>query len=175
MTTIELKARLRDRQVVLAACREIGAVLQGNIHQIDTYFPVQEGRFKLRISDPGEDYLVYYRRPDISGPKTCDYAIEVVDRKILPLLREALGTLAVVEKTRTLYLWENVRIHLDEVTSLGSFIEFEAVLSKNDDPEENARKVARLQQIFRIAPSDLIENSYLEMILKSPMDTDEHR
>jgi predicted adenylyl cyclase CyaB len=151
----------------LAACTDIGAAYHGEIRQIDTYFPVREGRFKLRMSDPGDDYLVFYRRPDISGPKICDYAIQIVDREILPVLREALGTLAVVEKTRSLFLWENVRIHLDKVAGLGSFLEFEAVLSQKDSHEDNVRKVARLQEIFGIPASDLLEKSYLEMILAS--------
>jgi predicted adenylyl cyclase CyaB len=163
MINIELKARLHDRAKAVAACGELGAECRGEIHQVDTYFPVARGRFKFRASDPGDDYLVYYRRPDVSGPKTCDYVIRIVPRDLLPVLEEALGTLAVVEKRRTLYLWQNVRIHLDEVTGLGSFIEFEAVLSDKDDPEENARKVDRLQALFGIGSIDLIEGSYLEM------------
>ena len=41
-------------------------------------------------------------------------------------LDAALGTLVVVEKRRRLLLWEGVRIHLDEVEGLGSFLELEA-------------------------------------------------
>ena len=41
-------------------------------------------------------------------------------------LDAALGTLVVVEKSRRLLLWEGVRIHLDEVEGLGSFLELEA-------------------------------------------------
>ncbi len=41
----------------------------------------------------------------------------------------ALGPpVVVVAKRRHLFLWEGVRIHLDEVEELGTFIEFEAVL-----------------------------------------------
>ena len=46
------------------------------------------------------------------------------------------GTLVVVEKRRRLLLWEGVRIHLDEVEGLGSFVELEA-------PERLARRWPR--------------------------------
>jgi predicted adenylyl cyclase CyaB len=70
----------------------------------------------------------------------------------------------VVEKTRTLFLWRNVRIHLDEVADLGSFIELEAVLSGEHDDAEGQQQLVFLQREFGIAPDDLIETSYLEMI-----------
>jgi adenylate cyclase class IV len=34
---------------------------------------------------------------------------------------------------REIYLYHNVRIHLDEVEDLGTFLEFEAVLGPNVD------------------------------------------
>jgi len=162
---IELKARLPDRDQAVRVCGELGAAFHGDIRQTDTYFPVPEGRFKLRESDPGDDYLVFYRRPDTAGPKGCDYHIAVVDPSPLPVLQTALGVLAVVVKTRTLYLWENVRIHLDAVEELGDFIEFEAVLSDEYEDADGFRKLQHLQSAFGIAPGDLIGGSYLELLL----------
>jgi predicted adenylyl cyclase CyaB len=166
LRNIELKARLRNRAAAMRTCRDLGAVLQGEIRQVDTYFRVPEGRLKLRESDPGQDYLVFYRRPDMAGPKRCDYVIQTVDRSLRGVLGAALGELAVVEKTRSLYLWHNVRIHLDSVTRLGEFIEFEAVLSGACDDEDGRRKAAFLQETFGIPAGDLIEASYLDLLLK---------
>ena len=167
MRNIELKARLANFTAAVKVCEDLHADYRGDIQQVDTYFRVAEGRFKMRASDPGEDYLVYYRRPDVSGPKGCDYEIAVVDRAILPVLSSALGVLTVVDKTRTLYLWENVRIHLDNVVGLGHFIEFEAVLSDPYDDNDGQRKLAFLQESFSIPSSSLIEHSYLDMMLKT--------
>jgi predicted adenylyl cyclase CyaB len=164
---IELKARLRDRERALEACRNLGAAHQGDIRQVDTYFRVPEGRLKLRASDPGEDYLIFYRRPDVSGPKGCDYDIAVVDRSLRPVLAAALDVLTEVDKIRTLFLWHNVRIHLDSVKELGEFIEFEAVLSDKHDDTEGQARLADLQRAFDIHPGDLIEHSYLDLPLAS--------
>ena len=166
MRNIELKARLKDRERALQVCRNLRAASQGDIRQVDTYFHVPEGRIKLRESDPGEDYLVFYRRPDVAGPKGCDYLIQTVDRALRPLLSAALGELAVVEKTRTLFLWHNVRIHLDRVARLGDFIEFEAVLSDSCGDADGHEKLNHLQEAFALSPEDLIETSYLDMVLR---------
>ncbi len=81
------------------------------------------------------------------------------------MLAEALGVLAVVEKVRTLYLWHNVRIHLDRVAGLGEFMEFEAVLSDGHDDADGHRKLAVLQEAFGIQPAGCLKTSYLEMML----------
>ena len=165
MRNIEIKARLRDREHAVSVCTALGAAPQGDLRQVDTYFHVPEGRLKLRESDPGHDYLVFYRRPDVAGPKGCDYGLAIVERSLKPVLSEALGVLAVVEKVRTLYLWHNVRIHLDHVAGVGEFIEFEAVLSDGHDDADGHRKLALLQEAFGIQPADCLETSYLEMVL----------
>lgn len=162
---IELKARLRSRKAALSTCRTLGASSQGDIHQVDTYFIAASGRLKLREAEPGHDELVFYHRPDVAGPKRCDYSLEPVRRSIKPLLAESLGVLAVVEKTRTLFLWENVRIHLDHVTKLGDFIEFEAVMPEEAPDGEGYAKLDRLIAAFELATQDFCATSYLEMML----------
>ncbi len=167
---IELKAALPDRAMAEVVCARLGAALQGDIHQVDTYFHVPKGRLKLREAEPGRDELVFYLRPDVPGPKGCDYLLEAVNRSMKRFLAEALGVLAVVEKTRTLYLWHNVRIHLDRVDGLGDFIEFEAVLSEKHDDADGHRKLAELSEAFAIAETDLRECSYLELALGRQRD-----
>ena len=45
------------------------------------------------------------------------------------LLAAAHGVAGVVTKRRRLFLYRNVRIHLDDVEGLGSFVELESVLA----------------------------------------------
>jgi len=165
MQNIELKAHLRDLDHALAVCRRLGAIAQGEIRQIDTYFNVSSGRLKLREASPGATELIYYQRPDIAGPKGCDYSIAAVSAEIKSILSAAIGVRATVAKTRTLFLWENVRIHLDRVDRLGEFIEFEAVLGPEHDATDGQTKVERLTERFGIAPEDQLEHSYLDILL----------
>ena len=165
---IEMKARLRDRAGALETCVRIGAESHGDIRQIDTYFRVPEGRLKLREADPGRTELVQYHRPDDAGPKGCDYQLSPCEASIKSLLSEALGTHAIVDKVRTLWLWENVRIHLDRVEDLGDFIEFEAVLDEHHDDTDGHKKLDYLIEEFGITDDDHERVSYLELTLRSP-------
>jgi homotetrameric cytidine deaminase len=71
-------------------------------------------------------------------------------------LDAALGTLVTVDKRRRLLVWEGVRIHLDEVEGLGSFIELESV---NGDPAKLERLRAEL------ALGDPLPGSYSDLLL----------
>ena len=164
MRNIELKARLEDFERAHAVCHSLGASLQGKILQTDTYFPVRSGRLKLRQCDPGEDYLVYYRRPDAAETKRSDYSIVRVQTGNLPLRTGDTERVAVVRKVRELWLWENVRIHLDQVQGLGQFIEFEAVLSPQHDEEDGFQKISYLKDAFGIAEQAILGRSYADMV-----------
>ena len=79
------------------------------------------------------------------------------------MLTKVLGTWAVVEKTRQVWLWENVRIHVDEVQDLGQFIELEAV-SEEQNIEESTRRVKTLMRALEIDDDQLVEVSYGDLI-----------
>ena len=67
-----------------------------------------------------------------------------------------------VEKRRRLLLWETVRIHLDEVEGLGSFVELEAVAGEGSDLSRERAQVARLREELGI--QDLREGSYADAV-----------
>jgi len=70
----------------------------------------------------------------------------------------------VVEKTRTLYVTGQTRIHLDDVKGLGTFVELEVVL-RDDQPEAEGHAVAAgLMQRLGIAAADLLDRSYADML-----------
>ena len=83
----------------------------------------------MRESSLSGGQLVPYLRPDQPGPRRSDYRIvplpDPVGTKVL--LTEILGLHRVVDKWREILLVGNVRIHLDRVECLGSFLELEAV------------------------------------------------
>ena len=158
---LELKARDPDPGRSLERALGLGAEDQGEIVQRDTYFGRVGGRLKLREQTPGETELIQYRRVDEAGPRTSEYRLVGVGEGdgLRDALDAALGTLAVVEKRRRLLLWEDVRIHLDEVEELGSFVELEAT---DEDPD----KIDRLRAELEI--EDLIAESYSDLVLDSP-------
>ena len=167
---IELKARDPDPAGTLDRALAFGARDAGEIRQRDTYFAGAHGRLKLREQEPGDDELIQYHREEAAEARTSEYRrLPVPDAGALrEVLDAAHGTLVVVDKRRRLLLWENVRIHLDEVETLGSFVELEAVAEQGSDLSEEHSKVERLREQLGIAAADLVASSYSDLLLDAP-------
>ncbi len=97
-----------------------------------------------------------------------DYEIVPVGdpARMLRILDDALGTIAVVEKVRTLLTRDNVRLHLDRVARLGEFGEIEAVIADGDDPERSRGAVDEILAAVGVAHADLIDMSYFDLLAK---------
>lgn len=165
---IELKARDPRPDRSLEVSRQLsGAVDHGTLWQRDTYFHVADGRLKLREQRPGDGpRLIQYLRPDETTARVSRYRLIGVDDADLcrAALDAALGTRVVVEKQRRLFVWQDVRIHLDEVVGLGSFIEFEAVAPPSSDLAPERRRVARLRAAYAIRDEDLVATGYADAL-----------
>ena len=129
----------------------IGATDEGVLAQRDTYFGRARGRLKLREQEGGHESgarLIAYVRPDGEQARTSNYRLAEVDdpAALADALDAALGTLVVVDKRRRLLLYENVRIHIDDVAGLGSFVELEGVAQADSDLSREYELVARLRE-----------------------------
>lgn len=168
---VELKAKDSDPELSLDTCQEIGAEDKGTLLQQDTYFNVPRGRLKLRQEGESSAHLIAYERSDEPGRRESRYRlIEVRDaRELSEALASVLGIAAVVKKSRRLFLFKRVRIHLDSVEGLGSFIEFEAVAAPDDtDLRHSEQLLADLQVSFGIEDADLTGKSYCDLVAKNP-------
>lgn len=93
--------------------------------------------------------------------------LEVDNPKLLEkMLSDTVGKLGEVNKTRHLFLYEHTRIHLDEVESLGTFIEFEVVLESKQTIDEGTAIAEKMMRIFKISQEDLLEGAYMDQLLK---------
>ena len=57
-----------------------------------------------------------------------------------------------------------MRIHLDEVRGLGSFLELEAVAEPGSDLTRERAQVARLRELLEISDDALVEGSYADAL-----------
>jgi homotetrameric cytidine deaminase len=162
---VELKAIDPDPARSLAAARALGAEDRGILRQRDTYFRSRSGRLKLREEEPGGATLIQYDRPDAAQARESRYRLSTVPDpdELRASLDAALGTLVVVDKERHLLLWEGVRIHLDTVQGLGSFVELEGVAAADSDLSAEHEKVARLRDALQIG--DVLTGSYSDQLL----------
>ncbi|MEK6235637.1 MAG: class IV adenylate cyclase [Planctomycetales bacterium] len=170
---IELKARLSNLDAARKVARELPAENAGVLSQTDTYFHCPNGRLKLREFADRPAELIWYARDNQQQAKRSDYHLApVVNPETLKLsLAAALGVRVVVKKRRELFLYQNVRIHLDQVDGLGEFLEFEAVLPQNSESDPDAAQnagrnlVAWLQERFALSPESLVAESYSDLLI----------
>jgi homotetrameric cytidine deaminase len=162
---VELKALDPDPARSLAVCHELGAEDKGILRQRDTYFRTRSGRLKLREQEPGGATLIQYDRPDAADARESRYRLTMVPEpdELRASLDAALGTLVVVDKQRHLLLWEGVRIHLDTVEGLGTFVELEGVAPPESDLSAEEEKVARLREALGI--EEVLTDSYSDRLL----------
>ena len=98
---IELKAHCHNPTLVEKILFENNAHYIGLDHQIDTYFNVPSGRFKLREGNI-ENSLIYYQRPNQKEAKASDFEIVKFEAKteLKQVLKAALGIMKVVDKKK---------------------------------------------------------------------------
>jgi adenylate cyclase class 2 len=163
---LEIKARYADLTAARAAACRLGARPTGVELQTDTYFLVPHGRLKLREIEGQPAVLIWYDRPDHRAARLSAYQlVPVADAPALKAaLAAALGVRGEVRKRRDIYLWHNVRIHLDEVAGLGTFVEFEAVLGSAEDERQAPDHLTQLCQELAISSADPIAPSYAELL-----------
>jgi len=168
---IELKARGPGPARSLQTALQMGASDEGWLHQADTYFRVRNGRLKLREEDTAS-HLISYERSDDAVARESHYRLVPVSDPagLKDALSDALGVLVVVEKSRRLLLWHGVRIHLDEVRGLGSFIEIEAVADPASDLSAEHRRASELQDALAITSDRIVAFSYSDELLRVDPD-----
>ncbi len=163
---IEIKARCNTPDQVRKILEQQNARFIGTDHQIDTYFKVDKGRLKLREGNI-ENSLIHYDRPNQSGPKASEVALyrSKEGAALKEVLSKVLDTWKIVDKQRSIYFIDNVKFHVDEVQTLGSFVEIEAI-----DKDGSIGKKKLLQQcehfmsLLGIKEEDLLDCSYSDMV-----------
>ena len=178
-SNLEIKARLRDPAGALRRAAELEPRPHSVERQIDTYFTVPRGRLKLRRrwtaaeprvgAKPDREQpceLIAYGRPDVPGSRRSDYLLLRLpaESRVDDVLALAAGLDARVEKVRTVFLHDNVRIHVDDVKDLGAFLELEAILDETCDEAVATLKIERLRRHLAVPDEDLIAGSYREML-----------
>lgn len=168
MQNIEIKTPLRDREKAERRLQALGARQMWTRPQVDTFFRVvsPSGWLKLRESEGRPPELISYERSTGSAaPRPSDYDVIVIKgpEAWKRLLGRVLPVEAVVEKERTLWIYEHTRVHLDRVRGLGEFLELETVV--DDIPLEEARaETARLVETLALDPEEFISRPYKDLL-----------
>ena len=161
----EFKARVTHDAMVRAALKKLRARYIGTDRQVDTYFRVPAGRLKIREGRI-ENALIFYQRSDARRARRSKIEMMMLPPRnsIRAILTGALGVMVVVDKRREIYFVGNVKIHLDRVRGLGKFVEVEAI-SRGGSLAKAQAQAHRFQKLFGVKDSDIVPQSYSDMIL----------
>lgn len=164
---VEIKARCTDLAAVRDRLTAIPHRFVGTDHQIDTYFRVPTGRLKLRQGTI-ETHLIAYHRSAQAGPAASRvrlYAPADAER-LLQTLSHALPRLVVVDKQREIYFVDHIKVHLDRVEGLGTFVEIEAI-GEADAHQALLRDCKETMQRLGVQHQSLVSASYSDLLLEA--------
>ncbi len=170
MHNVEIKSELRDLTIARAICQSINATFILAFDQTDTYFKLPQGRLKRRETQGEPVEYVFYERADRAAPKLSKFTIFSEEQAL-----ERFGTLPMpiwvtVRKTRELWLIGPTRIHLDQVQQLGTFLEFESLVTRENNVARAHEHITFLRETFRPVLGELIDCSYSDMLSRELED-----
>lgn len=166
MQNIECKAELRDLALARGVCHALGAIKVATLEQVDTYYRVANGRLKRRQTTGEPPEFILYERADALHARASNFSILSEDQARLRFGSVAMPVWIEVRKVRELWLHGAVRIHLDTVEGLGTFIEFESLVTRSNPPELAERAIASLREKLAPAMGEAIDCSYSDMLVR---------
>ena len=154
---LELKIKVDSHTKLINLLKKIEAEYKGMLIQKDVYFKVRKGLLKLRV-ERGTYTLIKYLR-DERGKRWSNYELLKLEGKNPEkYLRDILKVVTVFEKKRKLYLYNTTRIHLDDVKSLGKFLELETLLV--GDRRDAQKRFNKTVELLELDLSKQIRSSY---------------
>lgn len=160
---LELKAKYPNIKRAEAIARTISETEPEVLEQTDTYYIVPRGRLKLREIRGKETELIWYDRKEDGADRLSTFERIPIGSSpgFISILNQTLGVDVKVEKQRTVYIWNDCRIHIDLVDQLGPFVEFEVLKSQQNDERT---RLDFLIEKFGITDLDTINCSYADLI-----------
>jgi predicted adenylyl cyclase CyaB len=164
---VEIKAKVAGLAGVRGVVEALADSGPMELEQEDTFFVCPRGRLKLRrFAGCFEAELIYYERPETSGPKESRYVVHPTadPEGLREVLSAALDIRGVVRKRRAVYVIGQTRVHLDEVERLGEFVELEVVLGPEQNSSEGVIIAHELMGKLGISSDQLIDRAYIDLL-----------
>lgn len=160
---LELKIKLDSHKNIEKILKRNKAEFKGILNQKDVYFKTGEGLLKLRVEGKANTLIKYIR--DEKGKRWSNYELlELHGKNPEKYLERILKVEAVVEKKRKLFLYNNTRVHLDDVKGLGKFLELETLLVNGKS--DATKRFIDIKKMLEIDKAVQIRTSYRNLILK---------
>jgi adenylate cyclase, class 2 len=162
---LELKVKLSSHKEVKNLLKKIEADSIKTLNQKDIYYKIKNGLLKLRIEN-GQQSIIKYLRNEKGKDRFSDFEVlHFSTGDAEKFFKELFKIETTVEKKRKLYMYDNTRIHLDEVQGLGSYLELETlVINGKADAKKRFKKIIGLLALNKYVE---IRKSYRDLMLEN--------
>jgi predicted adenylyl cyclase CyaB len=160
----EIKCRIDDRKKVTEIKKALSKYKHSIEKQTDIYYKTSNGRLKLRIIDDTSGSLIQYNRAEKKNKRISKYTISKTKdfRELDFILKKQFDTLVTVIKKRDVYINKNVRVHLDKVKNLGSYLEIEIIYERLSDAK---KQMQELITKLELDETKFIKESYSDLLI----------
>lgn len=149
MYEVEVKAHLRERDVVKKKLEDLGCKFGEELHQVDRIFAprgtpypdVPMGATVLRVRKQNNKYFFTLKIPQSSHQDCIEREMEIKDGEMMVEIFKLMGwdKLPTVDKKRIKTNYKDMEIVLDHVEQLGEFVEVEKIITHEN--HEDRKKV----------------------------------
>lgn len=162
---LELKVKTDGHKFYKDKLSEIDAKFVHILTQKDIYYKCSSGLLKLRIEGDNQT-LIKYKRDEKNGEdRWSNYELlEILSTGADKYFEDFLQVETIVEKKRHLYLFNNTRIHLDEVKEAGTFLELETLVL--DGMEDAKNRFDEIKLLLNLNELKELKKSYRDIMLE---------
>ena len=180
MIEVELKAKLEKEDIpnFIRKLEDLGFERLVKKEEVDIYFNGIDRDFRetdeaLRIRKSlniDEKYVKCYMT--YKGPKMDnisktreEFEVQVSDGESTKIILEKLGFKPVepIVKIREIYKKDDIRVSIDEVDNVGTYVEFEKMVKLESEKEDAIKELINLMKSLNISNDRLVKTSYLEL------------
>ena len=160
---LELKVKIDSHNDVKRILKNIKAEFIKTLDQKDIYYKTGNGLLKLRIEN-GKQSIIKYLRNEKEKDRFSNYEVlHFSSGDPEKFFKDLFLIETVVEKKRNLFMYDNTRVHLDDVKGLGTFLELETlVINGKVDAKKRFKTIVGL---LKLSKYNEIRKSYRDLMM----------
>ncbi len=172
---VEVKIKVEDFEIIEFKLVEEGALFEEIVNQRDHYFQHPSRDFNetdeaFRIREDGDRIYLTYKGPkfDPKSKTRIELNTEITHVRNTTQILEKLGFLkvAIVSKERKIYLYNEMQFCLDNVESVGLYLEVEKVIQDKANFVKERELIFETLKEMGFDPEKNERKSYLELLLE---------
>lgn len=163
---LEIKYRIENPGSVRSLLKRNNKFTFTSESQTDIYYKVPKGRLKLRIINGKKCQLIFYERNEKKTERISNYIISETNNisELESILKKVFDIIVTVKKHREIFIRDNIRIHLDKVKGLGSFLEIEIIYNNIHSAKKQLNEISEYIRLNK--KNNFIKNSYSDLLIK---------